>query len=97
MDIRFELNGNAFVWNAEKAERNWRKHGIRFEDAATVFGDPLFVLVDAARTEEARQAAIGFDGAGRLLYVVHLEFEAEYIRLVSARRATFDEELRYAD
>ncbi len=97
MDIRFELNGNAFVWNAEKAERNRRKHGICFEDAATVFGDPLFVLVDAARTEEARQAAIGFDRAGRLLCVVHLEFEADFIRLISARRATFDEELRYVD
>ena len=97
MDIRFELNGDAFVWDAAKAETNWRQHGVRFEEAATVFGDPLFVLVDASRNEEARQAAIGFDGTGRLLYVVHLEFEVDSIRLISARRATYDEELRYAD
>ena len=97
MDIRFELNGDAFAWNAAKAERNWREHGVRFEEAATVFGDPLFVLVDASRNDEARQAVVGFDGAGRLLYVVHIEFEDDCIRLISARRATPDEEQRYAD
>lgn len=97
MDIRFELNGDTFVWDAAKAERNWRQHGVRFEEAATLFGDPLFVLVDASRKDEAREAAIGFDGTGRLLYVVHVEFEADCIRLISARRATPDEEQRYAD
>ena len=97
MDIRIELNGDAFVWDAVKAERNWRQHGVRFEEAATVFGDPLFLLVDASRNEEARQAAVGFDGTGRLLYVVHIEFEADCIRLISARRATPDEEHCYAD
>lgn len=60
-DIHFEANGNLFVWNADKAEINWRKHGIRFEEAATVFGDPMFVLIDASRNDEARDAAIGFD------------------------------------
>lgn len=97
MDTRFELNGDTFVWDTTKNELNWNKHGIRFEEAAAVFGDPLFVLVDAARNEEARQAAIGFDAAGRLLYVVHLEFEMDCIRLISARRATTAEEHRYAD
>jgi uncharacterized DUF497 family protein len=97
MDIRFELNGNAFIWNATKARQNWHKHGIRFEEAATVFGDPLFVLFDASRNEESREAAIGFDALGRLLYVVHVEFELEAIRLISARRATLEEEHCYAD
>lgn len=95
MDIRFEIGGDTFVWNEEKARLNWRKHGVRFEEAATVFGDPLFVLVNASRNEEARQAAIGFDAAGRLLYVVHIEIEAEYIRIISARRASHEEELEY--
>ena len=97
MDVRFELNGDTFVWDATKSERNWGKHGIQFAEAAAVFADPLFVLVDAARNEEARQAAIGFDATGRLLYVVHLEFEMDCIRLISARRATYAEEHRYAD
>ncbi|MBU0499330.1 MAG: BrnT family toxin [Gammaproteobacteria bacterium] len=48
MDVYFEVDGEQFVWNAAKAERNWRKHGVQFEEAA-----------------------IGFDAAGRLLYVVH--------------------------
>jgi hypothetical protein len=39
---------------------------------------------------------IGFDNTGRLLYVVHIEFEARYIRIISARRAEPDEEARYA-
>ena len=56
------MDGDLFVWDLDKAETNWRKHGVRFEEAATVFGDPLFILVDASRNEEARDAAIGFDG-----------------------------------
>jgi len=96
MDIHFELNGDSFVCDADKAEINWHKHGIRFEEAATVFYDPLFILVDASRNDESRDAAIGFDIGGRLLYVVHIEFEGEHIRIISARRAEPEEEQRYA-
>jgi uncharacterized DUF497 family protein len=96
MDIHFELNGESFVWSADKASRNERKHGIRFEEAAAVFFDPLFILVDASRNDESRDAVIGYDTAGRLLFVVHVEFEGEYIRLISARRATSREEDDYA-
>ena len=53
-------------------------------------------MLDASRNDEARLAAIGFDNTGRLLYVVHLEFEADYIRIISARRATTEEESKYA-
>lgn len=97
MDVRFDLNGNTFVWDAQKARDNLLKHDIRFEEAATVFFDPLFVLVDATRTVEARQAAIGFAGSGRLLYVVHIEIEGDCLRLISARRATPSEESIYVD
>jgi uncharacterized DUF497 family protein len=97
MDIHFELNGDLFVWSDNKANTNWRKHGVRFEEAATVFEDPFFVLVDASRKDETRDAAIGFDATGHLLYVVHIEFEASSIRIISARRAEPDEELNYAN
>ena len=97
MDIQFQLNGDQFVWDAEKADKNWHKHGVRFEEAASVFEDPMFVLVDASRNNESRDAAIGFDAIGRLLYVVHIEFEESYIRLISARRAEPDEEDKYAN
>ena len=97
MDFHLELNGESFVWNSVKAEKNWRKHGVRFEEAAMVFFDPLFVLVDASRNEEARHAAIGFDATGRLLYVVHVEIDGASIRIVSARRAEPEGEIRYAE
>jgi uncharacterized DUF497 family protein len=69
--------------------------GVRFEEAAAVFADPAFVLVQASRNEEARDPAIGFDAVGRLLYEVHIEFEATYICIISARRAEPQEEQIY--
>jgi uncharacterized protein len=92
MDLRFELNGTAFVWNAKKAAANPSKHdGITFEQAATVFFDPFFRLVAAGRNDEARDAVIGFDTTGRVLFVVHIEVAEESIRIISARRATNEE------
>ena len=44
MDRRYDLNGDLFVWDTDKAEKNWRKHGVRFEEAVTVFADPLTVV-----------------------------------------------------
>ena len=96
VDIRFELNGLSFVWDRNKAESNQRKHHIAFEEAAEVFFDPFFRLVDASRNEEARDAVIGCDTLGRALYVVHIEFEGEFIRIISARKAT-REELKHHD
>ena len=61
-----------------------------------MFADPLFVLVEASRDGEARDAAIGFDAIGRLLYVVHIEIEGAHIRIISARRAEPKEESEYA-
>lgn len=48
MDERHRIGGNDFVWDADKAAKTWRERGIRFEDAATVFMDPLLVLTDAS-------------------------------------------------
>lgn len=92
MDIHFHLNGTDFVWNERKAIGNRNKHdGITFERAATVFFDPLFRLVNAGRNNEARDAIVGFDTDGRLLFVVHVQFEDAFIRIISARRATNEE------
>ena len=96
-DVRFELNGDAFVWHAEKARKNVLKHSFRFEDAAAVFFDPMFVLMRASRNDEAREAAVGFDAIGRLLYVVHIEIDGDAIRIISARRAELHEEKIYVD
>lgn len=95
MDVVHWHHGTTFTWNADKARRNARRHGVRFEEAVTVFDDPLFVVKDASRRGESRQGVVGFGIGGRLLYVVHLEVEAEYLRIISARRATKTERRLY--
>lgn len=92
MDLRFELNGTSFVWDDAKARANALKHdGITFDRAAEVFFDPFFRIVDADRNDEARDAVIGYDTLGRMLFVVHIAFEDDHIRIVSARKATKQE------
>src|SRR3546814_2542351 len=88
MDVHFEYHGNTFVWDKGKARSNLHKHGVAFEEAAAAFFDPLFVLVDASRNEESRDALIGFDAGSRLLYVVHVVVEAEVLRLVRSEEHT---------
>lgn len=96
METRYELNGTSFRWDAAKASANIRKHeAVSFEDAAWVFFDPFFRLVDASRNEKARHAAIGYDRQERLLYVVHIEVEGEFIRIISARKAKREEREYY--
>ena len=96
MDMNYEIEGELFIWDEIKAKKNWRKHGVHFEEAATVFSDPMLLIMAASRNDEARDAAIGFDITGRLLYVVHIEIEEKSIRIISARRAEPNEELNYA-
>lgn len=96
MDRRFEHAGNSFVWDEQKAAENEEKHGVRFEEAATVFDDPLLVLADASRNEERRDKAVGFSLTARLLTVVHIELDGESIRIISAWRASPAEEVLYA-
>ncbi|EGW23221.1 protein of unknown function DUF497 [Methylobacter tundripaludum SV96] len=72
------------------------KHdGITFDQAAEAFFDPFLKLVDAGRNHESRDAVIGYDEKGRLLFVVHIEVEGEFIRLISARKATLTERNAY--
>lgn len=97
MEVWCHLQGCDFTWNAAKANDTLRLRGIRFEDAATVFFDPLLRLVDASRNDEARDAAIGFDVRARLLFVVHVVLPEECIRIISARSAEPLEEALYAD
>jgi uncharacterized protein len=96
MDIRFEMLGTTFIWDEKKAQSNRIKHdGITFEQAATVFADPLFRLVDAGRNDESRDAIIGFDASSKLLFVVHIQIEDAFIRIISARAATNQERRDY--
>ncbi|MCX7193100.1 MAG: BrnT family toxin [Proteobacteria bacterium] len=96
MDIHYEINGTSFVWHARKAAGNPVKHdGITFEQAAAVFFDPFFALLEAGCNDEARDAIIGFDASSRLLFVVHIEVEGKFICIISARKATNEERRNY--
>ncbi len=88
-DETLDIDGFIFVWSRAKAATNRRKHGVTFEEAATVFADPLArVRLDrgTARSER-RMQIIGYSVFGRLLLVVHVEVHDETtIRIISARR-----------
>jgi uncharacterized DUF497 family protein len=85
-------------WDITKAESNYRKHGIRFEEAALVYDDPLAVaLQDRYENHEHRWQTIGMIGGFLLLLVAHtVRIEGvEVIRIISARRADRKERKRY--
>lgn len=66
-----------FEWDARKAGQNIRKHKIGFEDAKTVFNDPLLITFPDDRHShgEERFISIGSTVARKVLLVVHTERE----------------------
>ncbi len=95
-DAYFVLNVITFVWNEEKAQKNPGKHdGVTFQQAAKAFFDPFLRVVDASCNDEARDAVIRMDRRWNLLYVVHIEFDNNAIRIISARKATRKEREYY--
>lgn len=97
MDIEYESRGVRFRWNEDKARLNAEKHGVSFEQAAQIFFDPFLRYFDASRGGEQRDGAMGSDFNFRVLLVVHLVVEDEYIRIISARKAEPNERKRYED
>ncbi len=85
-----------FEWDRKKADRNLKKHGVSFDEAVTVFYDPLAATVDDPdhSVEEERLITIGFSARGRLVVVSHTEREG-VVRIISARRATARERKRH--
>lgn len=83
-------------WDREKAAQNLRKHGVSFEEAATVLADPLSVtLPDPDHSqEEQRFLLLGRSSSGRPLIVAHSE-EGERVRIISARVMTPKERKSY--
>ena len=88
----------AFEWDAEKAAANAQKHGVRFEEAATAFADPLSITIPDPEHSvgEQRYILIGRSLVSRLLVVVHLE-RGVRVRLISARLATRRERRAYEE
>ena len=87
-----------FEWDARKAQANLSKHGVSFQEALTVFADPLARIFDDEdhSIEERREIVIGHSFQGRLL-VVCFTSQGESVRIFSARAATPRERKDYEE
>ncbi len=85
-----------FQWDAAKAALNLKGHSVAFEEALTVFYDPLAATFrDPEHSHgEQRFITVGYSTRGRLLVVCHTE-RARSLRLISARPATKRERKRH--
>ncbi len=77
-------------WDFRKAAANRRKHGISFDEASTVFDDPLaLIFADEDHSiDELRELIIGRSVQGQLMIISFTEREPDIIRIISARLAT---------
>ncbi len=85
-----------FEWDPEKASSNVRKHGVTFNEAATVFGDPLAItFADPDHSmDENRYLTFGISRLDRLLVVSHTERRGR-VRIINARLMTRQERRIY--
>jgi len=91
-----------FTWDQQKSESNLTKHGVSFEEAATVFEDPLHLSILDRRFEyfEERWITVGHSTNRRILVVANLFFDKdleEVVRIISAREADRNEQRQYED
>ena len=87
-----------FEWDENKAESNWLKHNITFEEAVTVFADPYLLFTEDSQhsEQEERQWAMG-EAENGLMLVIVFTMRGEQIRIISARKATKTERKRYEE
>jgi len=87
-----------FEWDPGKARQNRRKHRIPFQEAATIFGDPLAVTYPDPdhSTSEQRFITVGMSSVGRVLIVAHVD-RNENVRIISARKTTQRERKHYEE
>jgi uncharacterized DUF497 family protein len=87
-----------FEWDSEKVTANLSKHGVSFDEARTVFDDPLYVdFYDPDHSvEEQRYIIIGQSESGRLLMVSYTERD-DTIRMISSREVTPEERKAYEE
>ncbi|AHJ12576.1 BrnT family toxin [Sulfurospirillum multivorans] len=87
-----------FEWDNQKALSNIKKHGISFEEASTAFGDFLSIVIEDPMhsKNENRFILIGRSIEANTLVVVHIE-KSDVIRIISARKATKNEQKAYEE
>jgi uncharacterized DUF497 family protein len=97
--IKFDCFGLLrFEWNPEKGKQNYKKHGITFQEAATVFGDIFSVTFPDPdhSSEEERYITVGMSEFRKVLVVSHVD-RGDTIRIISARRTTRHERKYYEE
>jgi uncharacterized DUF497 family protein len=82
------------TWDAKKANRNFRNHGVRFPDVEPIFEDERAIIIPERVNGEERLIIIGIDGLARILVVV-CTVSGEKVRIISARKAGRNESQRY--
>jgi hypothetical protein len=87
-----------FDWDPRKSATNFRKHGVSFAEAGTVFGDELSITVPDPNhsDQEERFLTIGWSNLHRLLMVAHAD-RGENLRIISARELTKTERKAYEE
>ncbi len=88
-----------FEWDEKKAASNCTKHGVTFDEASTVFADPLAVIFDDEEhsADEVREIIVGHSVFERLLLVSFTERGDDLVRIISARKATKRERKDYEE
>jgi hypothetical protein len=86
----------SFTWDPAKAASNLSKHGVSFDEAEEVFGDPLAIILDDPNHAD-RAVIIGRARSSELHYVVYVEVDEETLRIISARCATRRERKAYEE
>jgi hypothetical protein len=83
-----------YQWDLEKAKPNYKKHGVYFADAVSVFSDNLAITIEDDYKDEQRFITLGMYAFGRILIVVYTWLD-DNIRIISARKATPRERKQY--
>lgn len=85
-----------YEWDEIKYKKNLLKHGVRFEDAQTVFADDHAIEIeDTSSANELRFVMVGMSSSKGILTVVYCERHEDTIRIISARKATKSEKGEY--
>ena len=87
-----------FKWDSQKADSNLKKHGVSFQEAASVLGDALSITYydPDHSVREHRFITVGMSRSGRVLMVAHTD-RGDNVRIISARKTTRQERRYYEE
>ena len=88
-----------YEWDPKKADENHKRHKVSFDEATSVFTDPLALTFDDPdhSQEERRYATIGTSSKERIVFLAHIDRGEDHVRIISARRATATEAHAYQE